>query len=104
MPRVYNDNGTRTTPTSVCRPDGFHRELRTEVEKERGSEIEQGNGRGGVTKTRADQKVGPASLQVYHLPLGLFFGDSTCNSKRNNGKKSICNRVYLFLWNITFCG
>lgn len=51
VPRVYNDNDTRTAPTSVCRSDGFHRKLRTEVAKERGSENKQGNGRRGSKST-----------------------------------------------------
>ena len=70
-PRIYNDNETQTAPTSVCRSDGFHRKLRTEVEKERGSEIKQGSGRVEDNKTRADEKVGPAKLQVQWTRLRL---------------------------------
>jgi hypothetical protein len=63
-PRVFYDNETRTAPTFVFRSDGFHRKLRTEVEKERGSGIEQGNCRGWVKITQANDEVGPAKLQV----------------------------------------
>jgi hypothetical protein len=37
--KVCKDNETRTAPTSISGTDGFHRKLRTEVAKERGSEV-----------------------------------------------------------------
>jgi hypothetical protein len=83
MPRVYYDNETRTALTFVCRSDGFHRKLRTEVEKERGSEIEQGNGRGRfLKKTQADDEVGPARVQVpwTHLQTLSSTTSNTCGS------------------------
>ena len=58
----------------------------------------------GLKKHEQIKRSGLRACKCTISHWDFFFVNSTCNSKRNNGKKSVCNQVYLFLWNITFCG